>query len=438
MAESRRGRDPRRGSTETIEAIGQIERNPEGEDEARGADQPDRIPTDAEQRAAAAQRVGEIRQFLEDHYNRRQVVTQTRTPGGQLLDWVPIESQLDGGRLADPPSESLRLAPDRSATERADELVTFELARPDAKLGPPGTVPLPRRDLDRIRSTKSLNDYLSKDGWANRIVRGPAGSRLEYPEAGGTHKYAYTAQSGTCYGTEGNINAWDPYVEWSDEFSLGQLALSRGSGSGLQTVEVGHQEYRDLYGDWVPHLFVFYTTNGYTSQGDNMGGYNQDVRGWVQYSSRIYPEALSTPVSVFGGTQYVMGLKVQLWQGNWWVRVNGEWIGYYPASLFSTSGLRSQADEVDWYGEIVDSDSHAGTTATDMGNGHWPYEGWQHCAYMNNLLYQSSADGSMQPYNGSSWASHPKCYGIETHFAESSSWGRYFWWGGSGKNSQCP
>jgi Neprosin len=69
-----------------------------------------------------------------------------------------------------------------------------------------------------------------------------------------------------------------------------------------------------------------------------------------------------------------MSLKWQLWQGNWWLRVNGVWIGYYPATLFNESGLRSQAGKIGWYGEVVDAGDHAGTTATDMGNGHWPYE----------------------------------------------------------------
>ena len=43
--------------------------------------------------------------------------------------------------------------------------------------------------------------------------------------------------------------------------------------------------------------------------------------------------------------------------------------------------------------------SHNGTTRTDMGNGHWPYEGWQKCAFMSNLRYQSNRDGSMARYN---------------------------------------
>ena len=252
------------------------------------------------------------------------------------------------------------------------------------------------------------------------------------------HKYAYATQSATCYGTEGNINAWPVYVEWSDEFSLGQLWLVRGSGAALQTLEVGQQTYKDLYGDWQPHLFTFYTTNNYTQQGDNMGGYNESVAGWVQYATTIHPGALSSPLSQFGGAQYQMALKIQLWQGNWWLRVNGTWIGYYPASLYSTTGLRSQADRLDWGGEIVDSGAHPGTTETDMGNGHWPYEGWQHCAYMNNLRYQSATNGTMTDYNGTGVAPMPNCYDIETHMNSGTSWGSYFWWGGSGRNSGCP
>jgi len=52
-------------------------------------------------------------------------------------------------------------------------------------------------------------------------------------------------------------------------------------------METGHQDYRDLYGDWVPHLLIYYTATGYSSS-----GYNRDAAGWIQYSSSIYPSAL--------------------------------------------------------------------------------------------------------------------------------------------------
>lgn len=421
---------------------GEIEKNEDKKDEDEFHPRPERDPEISEK--MAAERLEEIHQYVRDRMARRDVIAHTKTGDGQELDWIPIESQSRDGRIASPPSED---RPDLGAQKKpadGDELrpfefTRFELQRKDVELGPKGTVPVVVRDITRIRPAGTLQDFLSKHGRAMRILPDDDPREFAYPEDGTVHKYAYSAQYVTCYGGEGYINAWDPYLEWSNEFSLGQVALARGSGSGKQTIEAGHQEFRDLYGDWVPHLFIFYTTNGYTSSGDNKGGYNRDVDGWVQYSNTIYPEARSSPVSQFGGTQYVMQLKWQLWEGNWWLRVNGIWIGYYPASLFSTSGLRSQAGKMAWYGEIVDAGSHAGTTATDMGNGHWPYERWQHCAYMSHLYYQSSASGALSRYNPSSvYATDELCYDIEGHFDNTGSWGPYFWWGGSGRNSGCP
>jgi hypothetical protein len=421
---------------------GRIEENKDNREEDEDQVRPERDPRISEK--LAARRLEQIHQYLSDRMARREVVARTRTRSGQELDWVPIESQTPDGRVAAPPSEDgLDLGEPKRPAEgdelRPHELVQFELRRKDAEIGPKGTVPLVRRDPSLIRPVGTLADFLSKHGRALRILPDDDPREVAYPEDGTVHKYAYSAQYVTCYGGEGSINVWDPYLEWSNEFSLGQVALARGSGSGKQTIEAGHQEYRDLYGDWVPHLFIFYTTNGYTSSGDNKGGYNRDVDGWVQYSNSIYPEAKSSPLSTFGGTQYIMPLKWQLWQGNWWLRVNGVWIGYYPASLFNSSGLRDQAGKIAWYGEVVDSGNHAGTTATDMGNGHWPYEGWQRCGYMSHLYYQSSTGGALSRYNPSSvYATDELCYDIEGHFDNTGSWGPYFWWGGSGRNSACP
>lgn len=421
----------------------QPERNDAADDDT-GMERPDPGLDELARARQLEEQNEQIRGYLRERQAGREVVATTRTPLGQVIDWIPRESQVSDGRIAEPPDEDrIDLGhlqePADGREVRAAELLHFELEDERLERGPKGSVPIVRRDVELIRSTKSLQDYLSKHGQSVRLMPDGMGPELALPEDSDLHKYAYSAHWVTAYGCEGNINAWDPYLEWSDEFSLGQCALARGSGASKQTIEAGHQEYRDHYGDWVPHLFIFYTTNGYTSQGDDKGGYNQDVDGWVQYSDVVYPEALSSPLSAFGGTQYIMNLKWQLWRGDWWLRCNGRWLGYYPGSLFSASGLRDQAEKVAWYGEIVDSAGHAGTTATDMGNGHWPYEGWQHCAYMANLAFQSSAGGGMSRYDpGTVYASHPSCYGIEGHFDNTGSWGPYFWWGGSGRNSSCP
>ncbi|MFE3985907.1 neprosin family prolyl endopeptidase [Nocardia tengchongensis] len=402
---------------------GSIQRNPE----APLAPPQPRSGRDLEREAA--ERLDEIRQYFTDLYARRDVITQTTTSSGQQIDWIPAESQTVAA-LAEPPDSDLREPPrDR---ERHPYPEPFELADPRAEVGPPGTVPLQRKSVDLITATGTLDDYLAKGIRARRTTP-PDDPGIVGPTAAvAVHKYAHAAQAVTNFGTEGFINTWKPYVQWSNEFSLGQLWVVRGNGTGLQTVEVGVQTYYDLYHDWNPHLFIFYTTNGYTQGGNNLGGYNTDVTGWVQSSNVAYP-GMRIAESVQSGDQYEMSLKVTLFQSNWWVRVGNEWMGYYPAGLYNSGGLRDQADVIDWGGEIVDDQaSHPEPTSTWMGSGHFPSEGWQHAAYMRNLAYQSDAAGTMTAMQGYPSVTNPNAYQISADFSGASTWGSYFYWGGPG------
>ncbi|MFI0481419.1 neprosin family prolyl endopeptidase [Actinomadura sp. 9N215] len=414
-----------------------VERNPDRTGRREAAPRREFAKSEAVREKEAAERLDEIHQYLRDLYASRDVVTRTNTPSGQTLDWVPAESQAPDGRVADPPDENRPL--ERLEGIHVAEHVRFELEAEGVETGPPGTVPLVRKQIEQIHPAGTLQDWLAKGVEAKKLTApdDPQGG-LQEARRENPHKYAHAAQVVRCYGTEGFINLWWPYVEWSDEFSLGQQWMARGFESGLQTVEVGAQTYRDLYGDWKPHLMLYYTTNGYTHCGDHLGGYNTDVLGWVQYATNIVPGQLLGPLSTFGGDQYEMGVKVQLYQGNWWVRIGSTWMGYYPASLFNSGGLASQSDVVDWGGEIVDTPRVPATTATDMGSGHWPAEGWQWCGYMRGLHYQSDTGGGMSRMRGTPSVTHPMCYDLAADFGNTGSWGPYFWWGGSGRNALCP
>lgn len=379
----------------------------------------------------------EVVEYLEARWARRRVVATTRTPSGQVVDWVPRESLAD--EIAEPPEEVER--PGELDGEWRDERVPFELELPGAEVGPEGTVPLLRVDLERIGRKLTLEELLNK--YPREGHYGVLGRirDIESPEAGGTvHRYAATVQDVTTFGGEGNFSCFSPYTETAKDFSLGQIALSNDDTGARQTVEAGLQEYRHLYGDWRPHLFVFYTTNGYAKKGDDIGGYNQDVDGWVQYDDRIFPGALLSQYSVRGGAQFSLHIKFQLWRDNWWLKVGDRWVGYYPSwlffggkgkSLFTTLG--AYADKVHFYGEIADSTEVAGRTGTDLGSGHWPDRGWTWSAYQRNLRYQRDSDGRMEDYDGGTgWASDPDMYDIETHMRSGGSWGSYFWYGGPG------
>jgi hypothetical protein len=197
----------------------------------------------------------------------------------------------------------------------------------------------------------------------------------------------------TNYGTQGYINAWDaPQGAPANETSINQTSVFRGSP--LQTVEVGTIEGMGF--GTAPKMFVYYTTNGYASSGNHVGGYNSSVTGWVQWSTTKVPGVtLSGPLSTSGGDQYenfIATLKNGS-MGGWWVYWNDEWIGYYPSSLFSASGLNPRADGYSLYGEVYDSNAPA-STSTDLGSGQFPSAGWTFAAYMRNIARYTDTTGS--------------------------------------------
>ncbi len=376
-------------------------------------------------------------EYFEQRLKRLQIVKTTTSPHGQTLDWVPIESQHPRGEIANPPPTSHLHAHETANAEQKEILAICELERENAEHGPEGTVPILRKNLAALGYTKSLKKYLSKTR-GHRIMR-LRGMGLAAPEEDGKHRYANSGQSIICFGGEGQLSCFDPYLESSDDFSLIQIGLSNSDLGFLQTVEAGWQEFQDLTGDWVPHLFVYYTTNGYSDDGDNKGGYNRDVDGWVQYDNLIYPGTTFTPYSTRGGSQYKLTIKYQLYQGNWWFACQGRWVGYYPASLFMGnqsvfSTLGDHADYIGFWGEIYDSDDVSGRTSSDIGSGYFAEAGWTRSAYMHNLLEQTDRGGSMGDYDGTGnlFSSDPDMYDIQARFKSGSSWGSYVYLGGPG------
>jgi hypothetical protein len=158
--------------------------------------------------------------------------------------------------------------------ERADRLVTFELEQEGAARGPEGTVPVLRKDLDRIDFRQSLGQLIGKYPDVNRKYL--LGGRLQAPppSTDGPHRYASTSQQIIAFGGEGVLSAFDPYGENADDFSLMQIACTNSDLGRMQTVEACWQQRKDSYGDWVPHLYTYYTTNGHISDGDGKGGHN--------------------------------------------------------------------------------------------------------------------------------------------------------------------
>ena len=377
----------------------------------------------------------EIVEYFTERVKRLTIVKTTATRRGQLLDWIPVESQHPRGEIASPPSVSETV--DGRLVGQSEDLARAELEDDDSERGPAGAVPVLRKKLDALGYTHPLRQYLSKyRGGIALDVRGET-VLVPGPESRGTHWLARARQNVWCYGGEGQFSCFDPFTASSAEFSLIQIGLLNHDLPSTQTVEAGWQEYQDITGDWIPHLFVYYTTNGYAKDQDGQGGYNMDVDGWVQHDSIIFPGTTFSPFSEIGGAQRKITLKYQLYRDNWWLQCQGRWIGYYPARLFmgnqsTFATLGDHADRLGFWGEVA---SFKGTpTSTDMGSGRFPSERWTHAAYMHNLRVQTSRDGKMADYDGSSGtqATNERLYDIEAHFNSGTDWGSYVYVGGPG------
>jgi hypothetical protein len=375
----------------------------------------------------------EIVRFFEERRRRLPVVKTTRTRSGQVLDWVPIKAQHPHGKIASPPPAGQDHARAAEPTRRA---ATFEMDDPRIERGPDGTVPVLRRDFSRLHVTAKLRDYPRKRKVDGRRLTPRAGK----PPVGDPDPFGYyhatSAQWATCYGCEAVLSMWDPYCEFSGDHSISQFGIQNYDNGPAQSLEAGWEVSHDQYGDWLPHLFTYYTTNGYAQDGDNEGGYNQDYAGWVQYDANVFPGILINGSSTYGGNQDIITIKYQLWQGNWWFQAQGIWMGYYPASLFlgnqSGATLSDHAEWVAFWGEVYTSLADPTQTTTWMGSGNFAEYEWTWSAYQSNTQLQTDGDGTMLDSNGSPSAENSAMYDIESYMQSGSSWGSYFWFGGPG------
>lgn len=350
------------------------------------------------------------------------ILKTTTTSKGQILDWVPLDSQ---GHIARPPPLSLL-----KRTPTAQDVAIVNAIKPQDS-GPAGTVPIlrshgPTKPMKRLPQAQD-NNSTSSSTHAKRSYNGQ-------------HWYASTAQNVNNHGGTATYSIFKAFVERSSDFSLLQVAVIRnnaahaGTAPKSQTVECGWINYPDQVGD--PHLFSFYTTNNYEAYGDNICGWNRDVAGWVQYDKDIYPGIPFAPLSTIGGAKYEADIGYYYYEGNWWLSTLGKFIGYYPGSLFSqgvnpADTLNDHSDQINFYGEIYNSEEDM--TTTDMGSGEFPEAGFGNAAYLRKIAYYDTGN-NYQNYDGSRGVivSDQNRYRLSANWNSGSDWGSYFYLGGPG------
>ncbi len=385
---------------------------------------------------------------------RPDVVATTKTKSGQTIDWIRPESQVPGGKLATPPSEDFdEIIQPKSDLEnpyldtelpkalqeqlRPDETAQTEFQLDKSAMGPPGTVPVVRFDVESY--LKEHPTYLPKD--PIEIL-----SKVPPPApASNDRYYAVWQRFGDVFGSIGRINIWNTTGPVGGETSIAQVAVIRGTP--MQAIEAGKIEHSAFAPSKRPVFFTYFRTNGAAS-GDWVAGYNALVDGWIQVSSSVAPGMSLVPwESRTDGSQFSLDVEVRLWEGNWWVKAAGEWAGYYPfckgadsrpcaqGTLFSAAGIRDKADRLDWYGEIFDESAPA-ATSTDMGSGAFANQRWGKAAYFRNLLFTWAPTKAWWWNAGSISTTDSACYSADgPYYSSDPNWRNWFYYGGPGKEA---
>lgn len=91
---------------------------------------------------------------------------------------------------------------------------------------------------------------------------------------------------------------------------------------------------------------------------------------------------------------------------------------------------------VQFGGEIVNSMPSGSHTTTQMGSGQFAGEGFAKASYFRSLQVVDWDNNLTPPSNLQVVADHPNCYNIQKEYNDA--WGNYFYYGGPGRNVQCP
>ncbi|CAH1448796.1 unnamed protein product [Lactuca virosa] len=374
------------------------------------------------------------------HLNRfnKPSMKSIKSPDGDIIDCVHISNQaafdhpsLKNHQIQMKPNfhpEGMNYESMKASSEKQETIP--QLWRLNGNC-PKGTIPIRRTKKEDILRASSINKYGKKT--SQSTVAHPTSVDLDLINQSG-HQHAIAYVEGEFYGAKATMNVWDPQIQQSNEFSLSQIWLLGGSfASDLNSIEVGWQVSPDLYGDNHTRFFTYWTSDAYQAT----GCYNLLCSGFIQINNEIALGASISPISKYHGSQY--DISILVWkdpeQGNWWMQFgNGKVLGYWPASLFSY--LTDSASMIQWGGEVVNSASDGQHTTTQMGSGHFPEEGFGKSSYFRNVQIVDGSNSLRVPKDIQTFTEEPNCYDVQT--GKNGAWGSYIFYGGPGRNQNCP
>ncbi|KAK1419942.1 hypothetical protein QVD17_29392 [Tagetes erecta] len=372
-------------------------------------------------------------------------VKSINSPDGDIIDCVLISHQpafdhpllknhtikMRPNHYPNPNVNDIKVSSMKNTSMDPSSSTTTQLWHSNGKCAM-GTIPIRRTKVEDVLRAGSVKNYGKKKGYRFASLTS-IDDELAVNEH---HEYAVASTSGEYYGSKSALNLWNPRVQESNEFSLTQTWIIGGTyDSGLNTIEAGWQVYKDLYGDTNTRLFIYWTSDAYQTT----GCYNL-CSGFVQTNNKFAIGGSLSPTSQTDGSQ--QELTILIWKdgkdGDWWMQLNGEYVGYWPSSLFTY--LKVRASRVDWGGEIVNRGSNGQHTTTQMGSGRFPQQ-WQQwyrkASYVRKVEIVDSSNYLRIPVLGT--GHEPGCYDIIQRVTNDDDyWGTHFFYGGPGRNKDCP
>ncbi|CAA0823252.1 Protein of Unknown Function (DUF239 [Striga hermonthica] len=294
---------------------------------------------------------------------------------------------------------------------------------------PEGTVPMRRTKKEDLFRASSINKYGKKN---KKSMPRPTSDDAPEPnlvnQNGHQHAIAYV-EGDAYYGAKATINVWNPKIQQSNEFSLSQLWILGGSfASDLNSIEAGWQVSPDLYGDNNTRLFTYWTVSLIW-----IHQYNKIIKGSILHLKKV--KLKLNNIGKIDKISVCFLIVIDPKEGNWWMQFGNEHVlGYWPGFLFSY--LSESASMVEWGGEVVNSQSDGQHTTTQMGSGHFSEEGFGKASYVRNIQVVDSSNNLRAPKDIGIFTEQSSCYNVQ--LGNNGGWGNFFYYGGPGRNIDCP
>jgi hypothetical protein len=307
-----------------------------------------------------------------------------------------------------------------------------------------GTIPIRRLTAEDLSRFATLQDMFAK-GRGRPFKSG--GSDTPSPKF---YEHAGSSQNVTNWGLQFFMNIWSPTTNSSDH-SISQMWVLNSAVT--DSAEAGWTVDPSQFGDNRPHLFIYWTDNGYNAPGvsGNAGCYNLNCTGFVQTDKSVTLGGAYTSTSSSGATQWwaeVTWAKASA-TGSWWFFYQGKPIGYIPASKY-THGLQTQADLVQFGGEVNSPNNPPGGThtTTQMGSGKFSSAGCAEAAFQSHVQYVNTSYNTVDVTpTGNIEDTVTSCYDYSTGYENSSTCyigvqsafqnGYFQFFGGPGYSSTC-